>query len=167
MDNVRAGPRACPPSRVVPPSDPNRGRPRGAALTKVFIGLGSNMGNRKHNILRAVEMLSRTKGIEVSVLSTLVETKPVGPLPNQPDFLNAVIEIETALSPIELLDALLSIEARLGRVRAERWGPRTIDLDILLYGNKTIKHPRLTIPHPEIQNRPFVQAGLRELSAHG
>jgi len=97
-------------------------------------------------------------------MSRVQETKPVGPV-KQPDFLNAVARVETLLGPVELLDALLDIERRLGRARKERWGPRTIDLDVLLYGNRVIDHPRLRVPHPEIPYRPFVLEGLRETGA--
>ncbi len=127
------------------------------------IGVGSNVGDRKLNILRALNMLTLTRGIHVSNVSTLVETKALGPIRDQPDFLNGVVKVETVLSPFELLDQLLFIEARLGRVRHQRLGPRIIDLDILLYGDETIDHPRLKIPHPEILHRPFVQAALVEL----
>ena len=128
-----------------------------------YIGLGSNLGKRTENILRAVDMLAATPGIETHGLSTLRETKPLGPIQDQPDFMNAVVKIETTLTAINLLDQLLSIEVRLGRVRNERWGPRVIDLDILIYGDLQINHARLKVPHPEIPNRPFVLAGLAEL----
>lgn len=128
-----------------------------------FIGLGSNLGKCTENILRAADMLADTSGIVTLGLSTLIETKPVGPVQDQPDFTNAVAKIETTLSPLDLLDRLLSIEVRLGRVRNERWGPRVIDLDLLIYGDRQVNHARLKVPHPEIPNRPFVRAGLAEL----
>jgi len=131
----------------------------------VFVGLGSNLGDRRNNILRSIDMLERTRGIRVLDRSTIIETEPVGPVQDQPKFINAAVAIETTLSPIELLDQLHTIEETLGRVRRERWGPRLIDLDILLYGDETINHPRLVVPHPEIRNRPFVQTALRELGA--
>jgi 2-amino-4-hydroxy-6-hydroxymethyldihydropteridine diphosphokinase len=135
-------------------------------MVAVFIGLGSNLGDRKSNIFRALDLLRQNRDIQVREVSTLLETQPVGPVHDQPLFLNAVAAIETSLVPHELLAQLLSIEQRLGRVRRERWGPRNIDLDILVYGNERIDLPNLKIPHPEIKNRPFVQAGLRELAAH-
>jgi 2-amino-4-hydroxy-6-hydroxymethyldihydropteridine diphosphokinase len=122
------------------------------------------MGDRESFITRAITILGTTPGVLLGRCSKLHETKPIGPI-KQPKFINGVIRIETLLGPIELLDALLGIERRLGRVRKERWGPRTIDLDILLYGDKIIDHPRLRVPHPEIANRPFWLDGLRELGA--
>jgi 2-amino-4-hydroxy-6-hydroxymethyldihydropteridine diphosphokinase len=120
------------------------------------------MGDRKQNILRAVEVLSKTKHIKVDQLSTICETLPIG-IREQRYFLNAVLEIKTLLSPIDLQKALMDIEARLGRVRLQRWGPRLIDLDILYYGDDAIDAPTLKIPHPEILNRPFIMNGLTEL----
>ena len=136
-------------------------------MVEAFIGLGSNLGDRKGNILRAVDLLRQSRQIDVKDVSTLLETQPVGPVHDQPPFLNGVAAIETSLKPEELLSELLSIEQRLGRVRKARWGPRNIDLDILLYGQERIDHPHLKIPHPEINNRAFIQAGLQELAAHG
>ena len=135
-------------------------------MVTAFIGLGSNLGDRKGHILQALDILRQRRDIRVMDVSTLVETQPVGPVQDQPPFVNGVAAIETSLKPQDLLAELLSIEQRMGRIRKERWGPRTIDLDILLYGNERIDHPDLKIPHPEIENRPFVQAGLRELAAH-
>lgn len=129
-----------------------------------YIGLGSNLGNREGFIRQAIEWMAKTSGIRVIKVSSLVETKPIGPQ-NQPDFLNGVASIETRLTPIALLDCLQAMEDKLGRVREGRWGPRTIDLDILLYGDETIDLPRLKVPHPEIKNRPFVQEALKELGA--
>ncbi len=136
-------------------------------IITVFIGLGSNLGNRDRNISDAIALLRAVPGVQVKRVSQTLETKPVGPVQDQPDFMNAVAAIETSLAPIELLDQILLIETKLGRQREERWGPRLIDLDILLYGNETIDHPRLTVPHPEIHNRSFVREALQELGAHG
>jgi 2-amino-4-hydroxy-6-hydroxymethyldihydropteridine diphosphokinase len=133
---------------------------------KSFIGLGANLGDRKQNILRALEMLSGSRGIRLETVSTFLETDPIG-LKDQPPYLNCVAEIVTTLDPADLQEACQSIEQRLGRRRALRWAPRTIDLDILLYGSKPVRNANLVIPHPEIANRPFVQAALRELEAHG
>ena len=166
MVKIGAGPCACPKFESECISlNCDYGRARGPAPTRAFIGLGSNAGDRKMNIMRSLQLLSNTRGISLSAVSTLLETQPVGPVHDQPPFLNGVAAIETSLSPFKLLAELLYIEQRLGRVRKERWGPRTIDLDILLYGDEEINHPRLKIPHPEISNRPFVVAALRELSA--
>jgi 2-amino-4-hydroxy-6-hydroxymethyldihydropteridine diphosphokinase len=131
-----------------------------------YIGLGSNLGDRKQMILRALEMLSGSRGICRKSVSTFLETEPIG-IKDQPRYVNCVTEIATTLSPDRLHKVCLHIEERLGRVRAKRWAPRTIDLDILLYGKKPVRLPGLTIPHPEIVNRPFVQVALQELGAHG
>ncbi|MFA5975975.1 MAG: 2-amino-4-hydroxy-6-hydroxymethyldihydropteridine diphosphokinase [Elusimicrobiota bacterium] len=131
-------------------------------MVKAYIALGSNLGNRRAWITQALDRLAQTPEIHLQAVSLLTETKPVGPL-DQPDFINGVAEIETTLEPLELLDRLLAVEQSLGRIRQKRWGPRTIDLDILFYGDQTVNHPRLVIPHPELKNRPFLQAALAEL----
>jgi 2-amino-4-hydroxy-6-hydroxymethyldihydropteridine diphosphokinase len=133
-------------------------------MVVAFIGLGSNIGDRRKFIDDAVASLKDEPGIRFCSVSRIVETKPLGPQ-DQPDYLNGVVKVETRVSPVELLDRLLSIERRLGRERKKRWGPRTIDLDILLYGDRIVEHPRVRIPHPELPNRPFLQEGIREL--HG
>jgi 2-amino-4-hydroxy-6-hydroxymethyldihydropteridine diphosphokinase len=121
------------------------------------------MGDRKVNLLRSIDMLSKTRGIEVRELSTICETMPIG-IREQDAFLNAVLRIKTLLDPFGLQQVLLNIENRLGRVRVQRWGPRMIDLDILFYSDEEIDTPNLKIPHPEIRNRPFVVDGLKELN---
>jgi 2-amino-4-hydroxy-6-hydroxymethyldihydropteridine diphosphokinase len=121
-----------------------------------YIGLGSNLGDRRAMIAGALEQLRPRR------VSAVVETDPVGRT-DQPRFLNAVAEIETDLDAPALLDRLLEIEAGLGRVRRERWGPRTIDLDLLLYGGVQLTSERLTVPHPELPRRRFVLEGLAEL----
>jgi len=131
-----------------------------------YIGFGSNLGDRKGTILRALEMLSGARGIQVKSVSTFLETDPIG-LKDQPKYLNCIAEISTTLDPVELQASCEAIEERLGRMRTKRWAPRTIDLDILLYGKRPVRKENLVIPHPEITNRPFVQAGLQELGAHG
>jgi len=128
----------------------------------IFIGLGSNLGERENNVWRAVDIMEKHPHLRVIGVSTLLTTAPLGPI-SQPDFINAVAKIETDLTPLELLDVLLEIERRMGRVRGEKWGPRTIDLDILIFGKQTVNDPRLTVPHPEIENRPFILDGLKEL----
>jgi 2-amino-4-hydroxy-6-hydroxymethyldihydropteridine diphosphokinase len=133
-------------------------------LKTAYIGLGSNLGDRTGNIHRALRLLGATPGVIVGRASRLQETKPLGPV-KQPHFMNGVTHVRTLLEPVALLDVLLGIERTLGRVRKKRWGPRTIDLDILLYGDRIIEHPRLRIPHPELPYRPFWLEGLQELGA--
>ena len=128
--------------------------------TRAAIGLGSNQGERRASLQRAIEAIAETTDLVAT--SQLYETAPIGG-PEQDDYLNAVVLIDTALSPRQLLDALLKIEVSLGRQRTERWGPRTIDLDILLYGEVSIDEPGLTIPHPELPNRRFVIEPLLEV----
>ena len=135
-------------------------------LTVCYLGLGANLGDRQENIRRALELLREAPGVRVLRVSTLEETPPIGP-GRQANYLNAVAAIETTLAPLDLLDRLQAIETRLGRVRLERWGPRTIDLDILVYGKEFISHPRLTVPHPEIKHRDFVQRELKEVGYRG
>src|SRR5262249_22225441 len=113
---------------------------------------------------RAIQALQNHADIEVTQISSYYETEPIGGPPDQPDFLNAVIEAETNLSPQELLDALRDIERDLGRVRRERYGPRTIDLDLLLYGDQVLNQPDLTIPHPRMHERGFVLEPLTEIA---
>jgi 2-amino-4-hydroxy-6-hydroxymethyldihydropteridine diphosphokinase len=127
-------------------------------LTEAFIGLGSNVGDRLGYLTRAIEELHALGPVR---MSSIHETEPVGP--PQPRFLNAVAALETTLSARELFDALKRIEASLGRVARERWGPREIDLDLLLYGDEEIDEPDLKVPHPEMANRPFVLIPLAEL----
>ena len=126
-------------------------------MTLAYIGLGSNLGDRESLLRRAAELIGATR------LSEIRETEPWG-LANQPRFLNAVAEIETALAPRRLLDHLLDVEARLGRERVgPKWGPRTIDLDLLLYGDETVDVPGLVVPHPRLLEREFVLEPLADL----
>lgn len=127
-----------------------------------YIAVGSNLGNRQKNIDEAVRYLRETAGIEVKRVSSVYETEPVDG-PEQPRYLNGAVEIETELGPRQLLLALRRIEDRLGRERALRNGPRTIDLDILTYGDIQIDEPDLKIPHPRMHEREFVQKPLREI----
>jgi 2-amino-4-hydroxy-6-hydroxymethyldihydropteridine diphosphokinase len=127
------------------------------------VGLGSNLGDRLANLQRAVEILAATDGVAFLRSSRVYETDPVGP--PQPDYLNAVIEVATSLLPDALLAACLRVENEMGRVRAERWGPRVIDLDLLTYGRQSIDEPGLTVPHPRMHERLFVLAPLLELEA--
>jgi 2-amino-4-hydroxy-6-hydroxymethyldihydropteridine diphosphokinase len=130
---------------------------------RAFIGLGSNLGDRLANLSDAVGRLARTDGVTVTRVSRIYETAPVGP--PQSDYLNAVAEVRTSLPARVLLEALLAIEADLGRVRGERWGPRIIDLDLLTYGRDEIDEPGLTVPHPRMHERAFVLVPLLELEA--
>ena len=130
--------------------------------TTAFVGIGSNLGDREANLRSAIELLSAEDGIEVIALSEVRETEPVGPVDQGP-FLNGVVQVKTALPPVELLERLLSVESRLGRVRTERWGPRTIDLDLLLYGSERVDEPGLTVPHPRLHERRFALEPLLDL----
>ena len=127
-----------------------------------YLGLGSNLGDREKNLSQAVELLGKTPGIRVIKVSQFRESKPIGPI-KQPDFLNGAVSVATTLKPLGLLDAVLAIEQKLGRIRGERWGPRLIDLDLLVYGTETVSNARLTVPHPEMRQREFVMTPLREL----
>jgi 2-amino-4-hydroxy-6-hydroxymethyldihydropteridine diphosphokinase len=127
-----------------------------------YLGLGSNLGDRLETLQRAADLLDAGPGITVLASSRVWETDPVGG-PAQPDFLNAVLRIETDLSPHDLLTAVHSVEAALSRVRDVRWGPRTIDVDIELFGDEAIEEPDLTIPHPRMLERAFVLLPLLEL----
>ena len=131
-------------------------------MTRAYVGLGANLGAREETLRRAVELLAANDSVEVVAESELRETDPVGPV-EQPSFLNGVIAVETTLTARELLDLLLAIEHELGRVRAERWGPRTVDLDLLVYGTATIDQPGLRVPHPYLHERRFVLEPLAEL----
>jgi len=128
----------------------------------VYLALGSNMGERKELIEKAIGLLGPV-GIKVLRVSRLIETAPYG-VTDQPPFLNCALEAETELSPQETLKATSSIEKTLGRVRIKRWGPRVIDIDIIFYGSEVISVPGLTVPHPDMQNRTFVLGPLCELN---
>ena len=127
-----------------------------------FVGIGSNLGDRETNLRRAIELLDEEEGIEVAAVSEIRETEPVGPVAQGP-FLNGAVEVETSLPPRELLERLLSVEERLGRVRVELFGPRTIDLDLLLYGRDRLDEPGLTVPHPRLHERRFALEPLSDL----
>jgi 2-amino-4-hydroxy-6-hydroxymethyldihydropteridine diphosphokinase len=131
--------------------------------TTAFIGIGSNLGDREQNLARAIELLSAEDGIDVVAVSEIRETDPVGPVAQGP-FLNGAVRIETDLGPRELLERLLAVEQRLGRVRRERFGPRTIDLDLLLYGDEAVDEPGLTVPHPRLHERRFALEPLSDLA---
>lgn len=128
----------------------------------VYIGIGSNLGDRKANIEKAIRLLGLTKGLKLDGASSIYETEPVGG-PPQNKFLNGALRVRTSLSPFLLLAELKKIEKRLGRKRGIKNGPRAIDLDILLYGNKRVNTKILKVPHPRMHKREFVLRGLREL----
>ncbi len=130
-----------------------------------YIGIGSNLGDRAKYIENAIEKLEGTKGIEVKRVSSIYETEPVGG-PKQGKYLNGAIEIETQLEPGELMLKLQNIEKQLGRIKTLKNAPRTIDLDILLYGDKKINKPDLKIPHPKMHEREFVMKPLKDLGMH-
>ncbi|MEK7867944.1 MAG: 2-amino-4-hydroxy-6-hydroxymethyldihydropteridine diphosphokinase [Candidatus Omnitrophota bacterium] len=130
-----------------------------------YIGIGSNLGDRAKYIENAIEKLEGTKGIEVKRVSSIYETEPVGG-PKQGKYLNGAIEIETQLEPGELMLKLQNIEKQLGRIKTVKNAPRTIDLDILLYGDKKINKPDLKIPHPKMHKREFVMKPLKDLGMH-
>ncbi|MCM8787098.1 MAG: 2-amino-4-hydroxy-6-hydroxymethyldihydropteridine diphosphokinase [Candidatus Omnitrophica bacterium] len=131
-------------------------------MVAVYIGVGSNLGDRLKNINDAIEELKKNKKIKVEKVSTIIETEPEGNLA-QPKYLNAVLKIKTSLSATKLLEILQLIETKLGRVRLEKNAPRTIDLDILLYSNKIIRKKNLEIPHPRMFNREFVLKPLFQI----
>jgi 2-amino-4-hydroxy-6-hydroxymethyldihydropteridine diphosphokinase len=127
------------------------------------IGLGGNLDAPADRVRRARKALAGSEGIREVAFSSLYRSRPMGPQ-DQPDYVNAVMAIETDLEPLALLDRLQAIEALEGRVRiGERWGPRTLDLDLLVFGNQVIQHPRLTVPHPGLAVREFVLHPLAEI----
>ena len=127
-----------------------------------YVGLGSNLGERESMIRLALDDLTRVPATQLVRASSLYDTEPVGDV-EQPNFLNAVAQLETELTARQLLWNLLLIERRLGRVRTRRWGPRTIDLDLLLFGQQVVDEPDLRVPHPELLRRSFVLVPLVEL----
>lgn len=132
-------------------------------LSKAYIGIGSNIGDREKNLNSAIEMLKQENGVEVTAISSYINTAPVG-YTEQPDFLNAVVEISTTLCPQKLLEVCSNIEKKLKRERIIHWGPRTIDLDILLFDNLVLNDDNLIIPHPRMHEREFVLKPLKEIA---
>ena len=126
-------------------------------MTRAYVGVGANLGDREATIRAALDALPG-----VVAVSKLRETDPVGVV-DQPAFLNGAAALETELAPRALLETLLAVERELGRERRERWGPRTIDLDLLLYGDETIDEPGLTVPHPRLHERRFALEPLLDL----
>jgi len=141
--------------------------PRAGELTSptgAHVGLGSNLGDREATLRGALDQLAGADGVQVVAVSTLRETEPVGPVTDQPAFLNGVVEVETSLTARELLALLLAVEAEFGRTRTgPRGGPRTLDLDLLLFGDERIDEPDLQVPHPRLGERAFVLEPLAEL----
>lgn len=134
-----------------------------AAGEPVFVALGSNLGDRDGHLTAAREALARLPGTRLVAASAIEETAPLGGLA-QPAYLNQMVLLDTELEPHQLLGELQAIEQRRGRVRADRWGSRTLDLDIVAWGDRRIHAPDLTIPHPELPRRDFWQRELSELA---
>jgi 2-amino-4-hydroxy-6-hydroxymethyldihydropteridine diphosphokinase len=135
-------------------------------MPRAYVGLGSNMGDREQMLWSAVHMLAFSPELDVVAVSAFRETEPVG-IVDQPRFLNAAVAVETDLDPRALLDLLLSVERELGRTRdGPRFGPRTIDLDLLLYADEGVDEPGLCVPHPRLHERKFVLEPLAELDPH-
>ncbi|MFY4777255.1 2-amino-4-hydroxy-6-hydroxymethyldihydropteridine diphosphokinase [Metabacillus sp. RGM 3146] len=130
-----------------------------------YLGLGSNIGNRENYLKMAIESLKNEPAVKVGRLSSIYETDPVGYVDQEP-FLNMAAEVFTSLKPEELLDVTRSIEEKLGRKRDIKWGPRTLDLDILLYNHENIETEQLIVPHPRMSERAFVLIPLKEVYPH-
>jgi len=133
-------------------------------LARAFIGLGANAGDRETNIRRALALIGETGAGRLVRVSGLIETEPVGGPAGQRPYLNGAVEIETDLQPQDLLTALKDIEKRVGRVERQRWGPREVDLDILLYDDLVLDSAALRIPHPRMLERRFVLGPLAEIA---
>jgi 2-amino-4-hydroxy-6-hydroxymethyldihydropteridine diphosphokinase len=125
------------------------------SLVRAYIALGSNLGNRIGQMQSALKALAEDNQLKVLQISPLYENRAVG-MGEADDFLNAIAEVETSMAPLALLDFCLKVESKLGRVRTKEWAPRTIDLDIIAYGDEVIEHERLQVPHPRIAERDFV-----------
>lgn len=134
-----------------------------APATQAFLGLGSNLGDREALLRAAVAELDAADGVRIVAKSSLYETPPWGPVPQGP-YLNLCVGIETALSASELLELCLAIERVHGRERLVRWGPRTLDIDLLVYGEARIDEPKLVVPHPRMLERAFVLVPLAEIA---
>jgi 2-amino-4-hydroxy-6-hydroxymethyldihydropteridine diphosphokinase len=132
------------------------------ATRRAYLGIGSNLGDRLANLQAAVDGLAGEPGLTVAGVSPVYETDPVGG-PEQPDYLNAVVAVETALTPHDLLEVGQRLEAAADRIREERWGPRTLDVDVLLVGDEEVHEPDLEVPHPRMWERGFVLAPLGDL----
>jgi 2-amino-4-hydroxy-6-hydroxymethyldihydropteridine diphosphokinase len=139
-----------------------------AGLERVYVALGSNLGDRTAHLAHARARLAELPGTRVVAISSVEETAPLGPVTQGP-YLNQMVLLETTLSPADLLAHCRTIEAERGRERParERWGPRTLDLDIVRYGARIVREPDLTLPHPELPKRDFWQREIAEIEAHG
>jgi 2-amino-4-hydroxy-6-hydroxymethyldihydropteridine diphosphokinase len=135
----------------------------GRVPRRAYLGIGSNLGDRVSHLQGAVDALAAADGVAVVAVSPVYETVPVGG-PPQPDYLNAVVALDTPLSARELLDLAQRIEAAADRVRTVRWGPRTLDVDVLLVGDEQIDEPDLVVPHPRMTERAFVVVPLADLA---
>ena len=134
-------------------------------MSRVFIGLGSNLGDRLEHLFTAVRLLAAAPGIGVRQIAPIIETEPIGGPAGQAPYLNSVVEIETSLEPLALLDRCQAIERQLGRAPSpEHWAPRPIDLDLLCYEDRLMTDPRLTIPHPRLHERWFVLEPFAQLA---
>ena len=134
-------------------------------MDKVYIALGSNLANPQAQLISALQSMNQLPGSRLVAVSSFYQSKPLGPQ-DQPDYVNAVACLETALAPLALLDELQRIEHEQGRVRLRRWGERTLDLDILLYSNHIIQSERLTVPHYDMHQREFVIIPLAEIAPY-
>ena len=132
-------------------------------MVTAYLGFGANLGERQANINKAFVELVRSGACRLTRISSMYETDPVG-ITEQPAFLNAVAEIETGLEPLELLRAIRTVERKIGREKTFKWGPRIIDIDILLYGDQCVTEESLEVPHPEMHRRAFVLTPLAEIA---
>lgn len=132
-------------------------------MNDVYLSIGTNIGNREENLKQAVRILHEKESISVKAVSSIYETAPVGYV-DQPAFLNMALYIKTSFNPMEILDVCQSVENFLGRIRDIRWGPRIIDLDVLLYNNENIETEKLFVPHPRMFERAFVLVPLLEIA---
>ena len=135
-------------------------------MTRAYVGLGANLGDPEQQLRRALELLDREPRTAIAGVTAVYRSAPLGPA-GQPDYFNAAAAVDTDLPALELLERLQVIEELLGRQRGERWGPRHIDLDLLLYGSEIIDEPRLRVPHPELPQRNFVLQPLIDLCGAG
>ena len=134
------------------------------ARVRAYLGIGANLGDRAAHLQSAVDRLADAPGVDVVAVSPVYETAPVGG-PSQPDYLNAVVAVDTSLTPHELLEIAHRLEAAAQRVRGERWGPRTLDVDLLLVGDLTVDDPDLVVPHPRMTERAFVLVPLADVDS--
>lgn len=132
-------------------------------MATVYVSLGSNLGDMLQHLRKAIKKIEEVNKISIKKVSSVYESEPVG-YKNQRWFLNLVLEIQTSFDPFPLLEHLLAIEDKMGREREEKWGPRNIDIDLLLYDNRIVKSDRLTIPHPRMQERRFVLISLTQIA---